>query len=1280
MRNSFLTLFFFTLMLTSASASASPPLAEPLLPPTPKNIRFERLGLEDGLSQSAILASLQDQQGYLWFGTQDGLNRYDGYSFTIFRHDAEDPHSLSASSVLSLAEDADGYLWIGTWGGGLNRYDPRTGQFSAFQHNPDNPTSLSEDTVTDLLITRDGTFWIATRGGLNRMNPDGTFTRFQHDPADEHSLSADNLSVLYEDREGVLWIGTGFGIEGNGLNRLNSDGTFTRYLHDPANPNSLNSNNVGAIFQDDLGNLWIGTGGYSLTGGGLARLTDPTSGIFTHFQHDPENPDSLSTDNVMSLWQDTNGHLWIGTWGGGINLYDPNREPAIFHHVVNDPYNPNSLSFDVVWNILSDRSGVVWVGTVPGGISKFNPRSSLFALYQTQPGVSNSLQNEIISGFFEGENGEFWVMTWGGGIARFDRTTGEFFHFRHDPTNPKSLPSDVVSTLFKDSTGQYWVGTAVGLVKFDPNSGIFSPALRDATNSESSINATVNLIRENAEGFLWVCTLAGVEKYALATGRFTHYQNDPANPASLSGDLCTSLFLDQNGDIWVGTWGGGLNRYEPKTDTFTHFNHDPANPESISNDSILSFQQDYQGQLWIGTEGGLNRMNSDGTFTSYRLKDGLPNENVMGIQEDAEGHLWISTGNGLARFDPVTETFRVFSTRDGLQSNEFNSGASFKDRAGLMYFGGVHGFNVFDPAQIRDNQTPPPVVVSTFRVFNEPLLVDLSGHARLEIPYWQNFIAFEFAALDFQDPQKNQYAYQLEGFDPGWIEAGARRYASYTSLPAGNYTFRVKASNSDGVWNETGVALPLTIIPPLWQTWWFLTGAGILALGMVAFAFVARIRSIRSQQAHLENLVVRRTTELQNTNQQLAAEVERRTRAEAALAKRAEEELQQSEARFQAMYNQSVIGIGILGLDGKIMDANATVCRLLGRTLEDLQKIRFTEVIHPEDREHGGDEFMQLLKGERNSYRVERRYIRGDGTVFWANVIVSMILDLEGNPRFAVGMMEDTTEQKQTEKELKESQAQLAAQEADYRRRLERRVEERTRELTEANKRLQEEILQRKRVEQALAEKAAEEAVILERTRLARDLHDAVTQTLFSASLIAEVLPDLWDLNRAEALKSTDELKQLTRGALAEMRTLLLELRPAALTQVRFEDLLKQLAEALIGRTRLPIQVKIDGERKLPPDVQVALYRIAQESLNNVVKYAQASQVDIHVIYSPTGVHLEIADNGIGFELEHGKPTSLGLRIMRERAEAIEAELNIESHPGHGTRVAATWMESQNGR
>lgn len=390
--------------------------------------------------------------------------------------------------------------------------------------------------------------------------------------------------------------------------------------------------------------------------------------------------------------------------------------------------------------------------------------------------------------------------------------------------------------------------------------------------------------------------------------------------------------------------------------------------------------------------------------------------------------------------------------------------------------------------------------------------------------------------------------------------------------------------------------------------------------------------------------------------------------------------LHQSEARFQAMFNQSVIGIGMLGLDGRIQDANSAVCRMLGRSLDELHRIPFTEMIHPDEREFSGEQFRQLLAGETTSYRVQRRYLRKDGGIFWANVTVSMVCDKHGRPQFAVGLMEDIDEQKRIETELHASQAQLAEREADDRRLLERKVEERTHALTEANRRLQKEIEHRQSIEQALSGKAVEKAVTTERSRLARDLHDAVTQTLFSASLIAEVLPDLWRIDPEEGRRSTEELKQLTRGALAEMRTLLLELRPDSLTKVRFEDLLKQLTEGLIGRARLPIELNVAGQRKLPPEVQVALYRIAQESLNNVVKYAQASAVEVWVEYSPNGVQLIVADNGIGFEIGNTKPASLGLRIMRERAEAIRAEVTIDSRPGQGTRVTAAWTEEQKKR
>jgi PAS domain S-box-containing protein len=384
--------------------------------------------------------------------------------------------------------------------------------------------------------------------------------------------------------------------------------------------------------------------------------------------------------------------------------------------------------------------------------------------------------------------------------------------------------------------------------------------------------------------------------------------------------------------------------------------------------------------------------------------------------------------------------------------------------------------------------------------------------------------------------------------------------------------------------------------------------------------------------------------------------------------RKARENLRESEARFRAMFDNTSVGMALMTLDRRIVAANQAAERIVGYSEEDLTKIDPADLSHPEDRQIGMVEFREMASGQRPGFQMEKRYVRKDGRVIWARVTYSIVPDINGKPQYLVGLIEDINEQKL-------SGEKLAQQEADYRRMLEERVEARTHELAEANSRLLKEIEQRQRVEEALAAKAAEDAVISERNRLARDLHDAVTQTLFSASLIAEVLPDLWLIDAEEARKSTDELRQLTRGALAEMRTLLLELRPATLTQTRFADLLRQLSEALIGRARLPIHLSVEGERTLPPEVQVVLYRIAQESLNNIIKYARATQVEVNLVLSAAGVLLEISDNGIGFDTSTLKPTSLGMRIMRERAEAIGAEFFVSSKPGEGTTVSVTWVE-----
>jgi PAS domain S-box-containing protein len=1408
-------LFLLALLSLPFSGATAAPAIHPILDTDLKIapgsiVQFEHLTIEDGLSQNAGLVIFQDSHGYLWIGTQDGLNRYDGYTFKIFKHDPEDPNSLSHNAILAIAEDREGYLWIGTWGGGLNRFDPATETFVRYRPVTGQAASLSNDVVTSIKQDASGVLWVGTLRGLNRYNPetDG-FDHFNHDPDNPNSLSSDAISLIFEDSRGELWIGTGaYGIEGAGLNRFDpSTGKAIRYQHDQNNSRSLSSNNISSIYEAPDGMFWVATGGFSLPGGGLNQF-DPDTGITQRFTHDPDLADSLSADDLMTLWGDDGGALWIGTWTAGLERMELSR-PGHFVHYQNDRFFPDSLSGNEVWSLYKDRSGILWIGTSHSGINKLPANSGQFSLFRHNPGNPASLSADAIGAFAEDRNGDIWIATWGAGLERLNLRTGEFTHYRHDPQNPESLSDDLFMDVYVDDYNMVWAGTlGKGLDVLHPVTGRVTHHVHDPEDSSSIADDNIAAVSSDGDGGLWIGTFGGLSHYDPDTNSFINYAHDPEDPSSLSENKVVSLYLDSKRNIlWMGTWGGGLSQLDlndsrqadPRRATFMNYRHNPEDPSSLSEDSVWAIHQTQDGSLWLGTQMGLNRFDlASKTFSHYTEKDGLPNNAVLGILEDDSGKLWLTTNNGLAQFEPNSGTFVTYDTSDGLQSNEFNSNAYYRARSGIMYIGGINGFNVFNPADLKPNPIPPQVAVTGFAVFNEPVTVDLSSQEPIELSYKEDFISFEFAAFDFQSPQKNQYAYQLEGFDKDWIQAGNRRYATYTNLPGGEYIFRVKAANSDGVWNETGVAIPVFITPPVWQTWWFNGSLIVVLAALVAGGFRWRMNAVREQNIQLETQIADRTSELRDMNTLLEKEIEQRKRAEAALSRRAAEKLHESEERFRVMFDNAAIGIALVGMDRRPLEANAAIIemsgyspdeffqlsgaelsypddanigipelkevldgklhsyqiekryvrkngqiywvrltnsvvrapdgkpeyfvtmiedinerkqaadelrksqarfqaifdniavgvavmslnrkpiafnttteRIIGYNAEEMRSIDPRSLAVPEDRDMDANLFRDLVEGKRNSYVMERRYIRKDGLVFWARINYSLVRDLDGKPDYLIGIIEDIDEQKR-------AQERFAEQEAEYLLTLQQRVRERTQEFEAANQRLQKEIERRAEIEKELAEKAADEAVAADRTRLARELHDAVTQTLFSASLIAEVLPDLWEMDVEEAKNSTEELRQLTRGALAEMRTLLLELRPATLTQARLSELIRQLCEAFIGRSRLPITLNIDGERNLPPEVQVAYYRIAQESLNNVFKYARATQVNVSLFLSPSGVRFEVRDNGIGFDTTTTKPTSLGLRIMRERAEAIGAQFHLASIPGSGTCVEVTWAENPN--
>jgi len=836
------------------------------------DITFKRISLEQGLSESIVTSIIQDSRGFIWFGTQDGLNIYDGYGFTVIRNDPNNPNSLSYNQIETIYEDRSGWLWIGTFTGGLNKYNPHKGQFIRYQNNPNDPNSLSNDIIRAIYEDREGTLWVGTDGGLNKLvrNSAGNgdeeypphFIRYQHDPANPKSLSHNTVRAICEDRENTLWVGTD-----GGLNKLvpNSAGNgdeespphFIRYKHDPANPKSLSHNTVRAIYEDREGTLWIATDG------GLNRLVPNSSEngdgksppTFIRYQHDPNNPYSLSHDEVYALYEDHSGVFWIGTNGGGLNRFD--REKERFIHYQNDPRDPTSLSYNEIRSIYEDRSGILWIGTYGGGINKVDRGKKQFVHYRPDPDNPNSLNEEIVWSIYEDRSGILWIGTHGGGLNKFDRKKNQFTYYLHDPDNPNSVSSNIVRLVHEDRSRVLWLGThGGGINTFDRETEKFTSYQHDPGNPNSLSHNDIRALYQDRSGVLWIGTRGGgLNKLVLGDDEespptFIHYRHDPNNPKSISSDFIRAIYEDKSGLLWIGTLGGGLNKFDRKTDTFMHYRSDPNDPHSLSNDYVFIIHEDKSGFLWLGTfGGGLNKFDRDKeTFTCYTEKDGLSNDAVYGLLEDSQGDLWLSTNNGLSKFNPQKETFKNYNITDGLQSNEFNGGSYYKSRSGEFFFGGINGFNTFYPENIKDNPYIPPVVITEFRKLNELVRFDrpISEVKELKLSYRDYVFSFEFAALDYTAPEKNKYAYKMEGLDKDWLYTDSgKRFANYTTLAPGKYVFRVKGSNNDGIWNEDGTSIRITITPPFWQTSWFRTLCVLLVIGLVYTWFRRHLKNVR---------------------------------------------------------------------------------------------------------------------------------------------------------------------------------------------------------------------------------------------------------------------------------------------------------------------------------------------------------------------------------------------------------------------------------------------------
>jgi ligand-binding sensor domain-containing protein/signal transduction histidine kinase len=1216
-----------------ATSSKEVPPSEYPVPDINGVLRFERLGLEEGLSQSVVNAITQDQFGFLWFGTTDGLNRYDGHSFEVFQPDPDDPTSITDRWITALLTDSQGNIWIGTFRGGLNRYDQSTGQFISYINDPTKQITLASNHITALLEDKDGFLWVGTSKGLERINlQTGETRRFRSIPGEQNSLPGNWVTALFEDSRGLIWVGTG----NNGLSSINaSDFSFRTYVYEKENPNGLASNSIYDIEEDHQGYLWVATPE------GVNRIS-PDRNIFIHYNHDDSNPNSIIDDYVHTLYVDQAGILWLGT-ENGLDRYDFNAYRFI--HYQHNRGETTSLSSNAIYTIHEDRGGVLWIGTYGGGLNKYNRGQSKFTYFNSDQTKENSLSSNFVFPIVVAKDGTVWVGTYGGGLNHFNPRTGLYTHYHNDPANPRSLVSDVVISAYIDNNETLWVGTNRGLSRFDAQNGIFinyTASLEEpeqvepqpGKSEENIVPGAVHAIFEDSRGILWVGAANGLYQFRQETEIFIPFKTDTNQPDSQNSNHITAIFEDSDQNLWFGTSDNGVSRYDPIELTYTSFFSEPQHTGALSHNSVLAIYQDSRGILWIATAGGgLNRYHPESdAFTSITEKNGLPNNVVYGILEDYSGYLWLTTNRGLSRYNPATGTFRNYTTKDGLQSIEFNQNAYAKGQDGKLYVGGINGFNIFDPAEVKDSNYAPPVVLTSFTQGSQPLS-DQSGLEQLRnvtLTWPDNNFSFEFSILGYASPSQNLYAYMLENFDSDWNYIGSRREGRYTNLPGGTYVLRLKGSNNDGVWNQYGQSISITVVPPFWETWTFRILAVLATIGLIAGAYTIRVRSIRLQNLHLEQIVRERTSALQK----------RTTEMEALYS--GDEKIIRSVTLDQVF--QAIVEVAV-----QMLHADRSVVFVWNEKYKKVMP-RVSHGFAPET--------LAVLK-----------FAKGEG-------VVGRVLET-GEPITAADLDLDTLRP--------DVRAAIVAEGIHSFVHLPINVDgqiigvfnvgfTRPEAIVEDTVRLFTALVQRAALSienMQLFEKTKELAVIEERNRVARDLHDSAKQKAFAALAQLGAVSGILKTDPSHAWSHLGEAENLVYEVIQELTFLIQEMYPMALKEKGLATTLREYVFEWENRNGVMINLVIQNARRMPLEMEQAMYRMIQESLANVARHSQADKVDVSLIYNPDNIELTVEDNGLGFN-SNNRSGGMGLRIIKERAETIGGHAYVESAPGLGTKIMIT--------
>lgn len=1167
----------------------------------------------------------------MWFGTERGLNRYDGYRFKVYAHQPDNPKSFPNETIRVLYVDREGVLWSGTSGSGLSRFDPLSETFTHYRHDPRDSTSLSSDFVWALFEDEAGQFWVGSTNGLNLLDRDtGQFTHYRHNPNDPASLSADHVNAILEDHSGQLWVGT----DGGGLNLFNREtGSFTPFRHDPNDPTSLSHDVVQVIYEDHLGELWIGT-----QSGGL-NLLNLETGTFKHFHNDPGDSASLSHNDVSALLEAEEGILWVGTNDGGLNLLD--RETGTFAHFRNDPGNPSSLANDDIRAIVQDASGVIWLGGYKSGISKYDQRYSVFRSYKHIPGNPQSLNNNNVQALFEGANNTLWIGTDGGGINRLDLETGAIRFILPDPSSPGRLYEDDVQTLYEDASGTLWVAfDSYGLSRLNPSSGGFKHYQYNPEDPTSLRRDDVRTIYEDQSEQLWVGTNEeAVNVLDKERNTFSFFlPQDSSYQEGVVDRAVWDIYEDQTGTVWLATDGAGLYSLTPSTGEGKRYLHDPSDPNTLGNNYVWFIYEDSTGYLWIATEGGkISRWDrSSATFTTYQPVSGI--YTVFGITEDRNENLWLATEAGVTRFDPRTGTTKSYDVRDGLQSNEFNRGAFHRGKSGTVYLGGTTGFVAFAPDHVKDNTYVPPLALTGFKKFNEPAVLDtaITEKKAIILDYTEDIFSFEFAALSYRVPAKNQYAYKMEGFNEDWIEIGSQHEASFTNLNPGIYTFRVRGSNNDGVWNEDGLSVTVIIAPPFWQTGWF---RGLTALGSVALLFL---------------LYQVRTRSIRNRNKALKTEIDRRITINRKLRYRETQLLQASKMARLGYWTWDLQTKEDVFSPANMITWSESFYEIMGQDPQSFVPTakNFQSLIHPDDRDKVEALMVRLFetgKTEPMSYRV--LLPNGESRTLLIESEVEFYTDEA--PVRMFGIVQDITERKQAEEEREALIRKLEAQNAE----LERFTYTVSHDLKSP-------LVTIKGFAGLLEEDIKTGAI--------EKVKSDITRISSAADTMGKLLGELLELSRVGRVINKPE--------------------PVALS-----ELAKEAITLLKGQLETAnVQVSIAPDLPVVYGDRIRLLEVYQNLLENAIKFMvdqPAPRVDIGLLIDGEETQYYVRDNGIGiapqyhekvFDLferldQHVEGTGIGLTLVQRIIETHGGRIWVESE-GVGRGTTFWFTLPQNGQ